>query len=141
MIIEQATVLQYHNGIAKVQCYAKTGCGSCGASACGTKALSALAGEKLAPQFEITVSEPLQLGDKIELGLTEKNLLMSVFWLYVLPLLVVIGSSLLFSHWIENELIVALLMLISTATAFWAIKKILSQTAQGKVVPVFLRKI
>lgn len=142
MMIEKATVVAYQNGIATVQCYAKSGCGSCASnSACGTKALSALAGEKSAPQFALKVSERLEVGDQIELGLTERSLLSGVFWLYGIPLLVVLISSLLFSHWIDNELWVALLMLISTVTAFFTIKKILSRKGESGFVPVFLRKI
>ena len=59
MLVEIATVVHYENGIAQVQCSAKSACGSCAAQkGCGTKALSALAGEKTAPQFELTVNEP-----------------------------------------------------------------------------------
>lgn len=142
MMIEQATVITYHKGVATVQCQAKSGCGGCaGQASCGTKSLSALAGEKFAPQFELKVDQPLTAGDRIELGLAERSLLVSVFWLYLLPLLVVIASSLLFSQWIENELIVALLMLICTATTFWVIKKRLAQHIQSEFVPVFVRKI
>lgn len=142
MMIEQATVITYHKGVATVQCQAKSGCGGCaGQASCGTKSLSALAGEKFAPQFELKVDQPLTAGDRIELGLAERSLLVSVFWLYLLPLLVVIASSLLFSQWIENELIVALLMLICTATTFGVIKKRLAQHTQSEFVPVFVRKI
>ena len=69
MMIEEATVVEYHNGVAVVQCQAKSGCGGCAAnSACGTKALSALAGEKVAPRFSIRVNQRLEVGDKIQLG-------------------------------------------------------------------------
>ena len=142
MMIEQATVIAYRNGVARVQCQAKSGCGGCsGQTGCGTKSLSALAGEKFAPQFELAVSQPLAIGDKIELGLAERSLLLSVLWLYAVPLLVLIASSLLFSLWIENELIVALLMLLCTATTFFMIKKRLVHQAQSEFVPVFLRKV
>lgn len=142
MMIEIATVVAYQNGIATVQCYAKNGCGSCASgSGCGTKALSALAGEKSAPKFALKVSEVLAVGDQIELGLTERSLLSGVFWLYGIPLLVVLFSSLFFSQWIDNELGVALLTVFSTIMAFWTIKKILSRKGDSGFVPVFLRKI
>lgn len=89
MMIEQATVLEYKNGVALVQCYAKSSCGGCIAqSSCGSKALSALVGEKQAPIFRIAVDEPLNIGDQIKLGLSENMLLKSVFLIYGLPLLV-----------------------------------------------------
>lgn len=142
MMIEQAEVIRYQNGIATVQCQAKSGCGSCsGQTGCGTKSLSALAGEKTAPQFELPVNQPLAVGDMIELGLAERSLLQGVLWLYGLPLLVLIASSLLLSHWIENELMVALLILLCTATTFFMIKKRLARTAQGDFEPIFVRKV
>lgn len=142
MMIEQATVIGYRNGVATVQCFAKQGCGGCSAqSACGTKALSALAGEKQAPQFSLPVSEPLAIGDRIEIGLEERSLLRSVFWLYVIPLMVLIGSALLFSTWIENELVVAMGMFIVTFLAFFIIKKRMLTWAESQFSPSFVRKI
>lgn len=141
MMLEQATVLAYQNGVALVQCEAKQGCGSCVAKGCGTKALSALAGEKVAPQFELVVNEPLNVGDRIELGLAERSLLWGVLWLYGIPLLVLIGSALLFSAWFENELQVAGAMLISTLVTFTLIKKILSHSPSADYTPIFVRKL
>lgn len=48
MMIEQATVIQYQNGIARVQCQAKSSCGSCVAqSHCGSKAFLHWRGKNL----------------------------------------------------------------------------------------------
>ncbi len=142
MMIEQATVLRYHNGIATVQCYAKSGCGGCSAQdGCGVKSLSALAGEKRAPQFELAVDQPLNEGDRIEIGLAEKSVLYSVFWLYGVPLMTILTSALLLSHRIENELVVALGILVCTAVTFLLIKKKMGQKAQREFIPVFLRKV
>lgn len=141
MMIEQATVVAYRKGWATVQCYAKAGCRSCVANGCGTKALSALAGEKQAPRFELAVGEELKAGDMIEIGLSETHLLQGVFWLYAVPLFVMIGTTLFFSRWIENELIVAMAMLISTLTTFGIIRRIMKRKPQGVFTPVFLRKI
>ncbi|QBQ62976.1 transcriptional regulator [Actinobacillus indolicus] len=142
MMIEQATVIGYQNGVALVQCQAKAGCGSCVANqSCGTKALSALAGEKFAPQFELSVETPLQIGDKIEIGLAEQSLLLSVFWLYVIPLIALIISALVLSQWIQNELWVALGIFIATALTFLWVKKTVSKKSQAQFIPVFLRKI
>ncbi len=142
MMIEQASVVSYQNGIAIVQCQAKSGCGSCPSNqSCGTKALSALAGEKFAPQFELVVDIPLQIGDKIEIGLAEQSLLLSVFWLYVMPLIALILSALLLSQRIQNELWVALGIFIATALTFLLVKKTISKKSQTQFIPVFLRKI
>ncbi len=141
MMIEQATVIAYQNGIAQVQCQAKQGCGGCSQqSTCGTKALSALAGEKTAPLLALPVPTPLAAGDKIEIGLAESSLLASVWWLYTLPLLAVVLSTLLLSQWIDNELIVAIGIIGSTAATFIGIKHYLSKRQQV-ILPVFLRKL
>ncbi|WP_301098937.1 SoxR reducing system RseC family protein [Otariodibacter sp.] len=142
MMLEYATVVNYTNGIATVVCEHKSGCGSCASSGtCGTQTLSALAGEKSALEFDLKVNQPLSIGDKIEIGLTERNLLLSVFGMYGIPLIVFIGSALLFSQWIENELVVALIMFITTASLFAGMKKILQKKSMGQFIPVFLRKI
>lgn len=142
MMVEQATVIRYQQGIATVQCQAKSGCGSCNAqSTCGSKALSALAGEKFAPQFELDVPCDLQVGDIVEIGLSEQRLLSSLFWLYCLPLLMVVGSTLLFSQWIENELTLALIIFTVTALTFMGVKKMIQCKEQGQFIPVFLRKV
>ncbi|MDH2997384.1 transcriptional regulator [Pasteurellaceae bacterium LFhippo2] len=142
MMIEQAQVLSYQNGKALVQCQAKQGCGSCSAKdSCGTKSLSGLAGEKFAPQFEVNVAQQLNAGDFIEIGLTERSLLFSAFLLYVIPLFTIIISALLFSQFLDNELLVTAAILGCTATTFILIKRIIAKQNQAQFVPVFLRKI
>lgn len=142
MMIEQATVLSYQNGIATIQSYAKQGCGGCSVrTGCGTTALSALAGEKYAPQFQLAVPQPLQAGDQIEIGITEQHLLKGVLWLYVLPLFTLLVSALLFSPWLENELVLFVIMLASTAAVFRFIQKKMNQMHQAAFTPVFVRKL
>ncbi|QNS14892.1 SoxR reducing system RseC family protein [Mannheimia bovis] len=143
MMIEEATVVEYHNGIAIVQCYAKSGCGSCAAKvACGTKALSALAGEKIAPRFSLTVNEPLNVGDKIQLGLAENTLLKSVFLIYGIPLFVLIITAVGFSQFFANELIVLFVMLLFTGMSFWGVRKLIDKrTQQANFSPIFLGKV
>lgn len=143
MIIEEATVVEYRDGIAIVQCYAKNSCGGCAAqSACGTKALSALAGEKIAPRFQINVNEDLQVGDRIKLGLAENTLLKSVFLIYGIPLFVLVITAVGFSQFFANELMVLLTMLLSTGVTFWAVKKWIDKRSQhAHFSPVFLGKV
>ncbi|MDD0823598.1 SoxR reducing system RseC family protein [Mannheimia sp. AT1] len=143
MMIEQATVLEYKNGVALVQCYAKSSCGGCAAeSSCGSKALSALAGEKRAPRFQLSVTEPLQAGEVIQIGLPENTLLKSVFLIYAIPLLVLILAAVGFSQLFANELIVVLAMLISISITFWAVKKLIDKNSQqSNFSPIFLGKV
>lgn len=142
MIIEQAKVIHYQNGIALIQCFTKSSCGGCQASyQCGTKALSALSGEKQAGQFQLPVNTKLVEGDLIEIAITERHLLISVFWLYFLPLVVLLSSTLIFSIWLENELYLASAILFSTVMAFQIIKQIVKRQPKGQFIPRFLRKL
>lgn len=143
MMIEQATVVEYQNGVALVQCYAKSGCGGCSAqSGCGAKALSALAGEKIAPRFSIQVDEVLEVGDQIKLGLAENTLLKSVLLIYGIPLVVLLITAVGFSQFFANELIVLLTMLLSTGVTFWAVKKWIDKRSQHAYFsPIFLGKV
>lgn len=142
MLIEQAKVIAYQNGFATVQCIAKSGCGGCaGRSACGTRALSGLAGEKTAPQLTLAVDQVLSEGDWIEIGLAESSLLFSVFWLYIVPLFALIASTLLLSYWIEQELWVALGVLLVTTGTFISIKTVMLRNLSGQFTPQFLRKL
>ncbi|MCK3655641.1 transcriptional regulator [Pasteurellaceae bacterium Macca] len=142
MMIEQATVIHYQQGIALIQCQRKAGCGSCSAQgSCGAKALSALTGEKIAPQFSLSVPEPLQIGDRIEIGLAEKSLLSGVFWLYGLPLFVLMATTLLLSLLGVAEIFVALGVVFTTMATFWGIKQRFANQPLANFTPQFLRKI
>lgn len=141
MMVEQAVVIGYQNGIAKVQCYSKSGCGSCSAQTCGTKALSAIAGEKFAPQFSLEVNQTLQVGDKIEIGLAEQQLLQSIVWLYAIPLGVMVLSTLILSIYIVDEIVLALGIIGCTLATFSGVKRMLARQPQAQFTPIFLRKI
>ncbi|WGE32646.1 SoxR reducing system RseC family protein [Actinobacillus genomosp. 2] len=142
MMIETATVIRYQDGIATVQCSAKSACGSCAArNSCGTKSLSALTGEKFVSLLELPVNEPLKVGDQIQIGLSEQTLLFSVFWIYCVPLFVLVISAIGFSQLISNELLVTVFVLISVGITFWSIKKIMNKKQVNEFIPVFLKRI
>lgn len=141
MMIETATVIAYQNGVATVQCSAKQGCGGCAVQAsCGTKALSALAGEKNAPRFELMVTEPLLVGELVQIGLAEQTLLQGVLFLYGLPLLSLLISILLLSQCLENEIYVVMGTIISVILTFAFVRGHLEKTKLIEVVPIFLNR-
>lgn len=87
MIKEWATVISWSNGLAQVSCDVKSSCSSCSSRAgCGSRVLN-----KLGPQTEHTLSvpsaEPLVVGQKVELGISEGSLLTSAMLVYMTPLL------------------------------------------------------
>lgn len=86
MIKEWATVISWQDGLARVSCDVKASCSSCASRAgCGSRALN-----KLGPQTEHTISvpsaEPLVVGQKVELGISEGSLLTSAMLVYMTPL-------------------------------------------------------
>ena len=142
MMIETATVVNYQSGIATVKCSAKSACGGCAAqNSCGTKSLLALTGEKFAPQFKLSVDMPLAVGDKVQIGLPEQTLLLSVFLIYCVPLFVLVISAVIFSRLFTNELLIAFFMLISVSMTFWNIKRIMNKKRESEFTPVFLRRL
>jgi sigma-E factor negative regulatory protein RseC len=87
MIKEWATVISWGDGVAKVSCDVKSSCSSCSSRAgCGSRVLN-----KLGPQTEHTITvpsaEPLVVGQKVELGISEGSLLTSAVLVYMTPLL------------------------------------------------------
>ncbi|MFG6654749.1 SoxR-reducing system protein RseC [Scandinavium sp. M-37] len=86
MIKEWATVISWQDGLARVSCDVKASCSSCASRAgCGSRVLN-----KLGPQTEHTISvpsaEPLVVGQKVELGISEGSLLTSAMLVYMTPL-------------------------------------------------------
>lgn len=86
MIKEWATVVSWQNGEARVSCDVKASCSSCASRAgCGSRILN-----KLGPQTTHTLvvpfDQPLQPGQKVELGIAEGSLLGSAVLVYMTPL-------------------------------------------------------
>lgn len=87
MMREWATVVSWQNGIATLHAEMKTSCSSCSArKGCGSHMLNKL-GPKNAHVMKITSVEPLQPGQRIELGIAETSLLSSAFLVYMTPLI------------------------------------------------------
>lgn len=104
MLIERAVVVSYQAGIAQVRFQPKTACGGCvEQKGCGVSALSSLTGEKQPYLFQIQSFVPLKAGQWVEVGLPERSLLTSVFWLYVIPLLALLASTFASEYLLNGE--------------------------------------
>lgn len=87
MMREWATVVSWQDGVAILHSEMKTSCSSCSArKGCGSHMLNKL-GPKNAHVMKITSAEPLQPGQRIELGIAETSLLSSALLVYMTPLL------------------------------------------------------
>ncbi|MGB9095505.1 SoxR-reducing system protein RseC [Erwinia sp.] len=86
MMREWATVVSWNNGIATLHSEIKTSCSSCSArKGCGSHMLDKL-GPKNAHVMKVASVEPLEAGQRIELGIAEKSLLSSALLVYMTPL-------------------------------------------------------
>lgn len=92
MIIETAVVKSITGDQLTVQCESHSACNHCHASAeCGTGTV-AKAFPQRSHQFVVTGTAQVSVGDKIEIGLREKNIITSAMLVYLLPLFTMLTS-------------------------------------------------
>jgi sigma-E factor negative regulatory protein RseC len=102
MIREWATVVDWHNGIATLQCDQKSGCSACQSKAsCGIRIMNdAQTHRKL--EFKLPIEQYLTVGQKVEIGISEANLLYSALLIYFVPIIgLILGAAL--THWFIGE--------------------------------------
>ncbi|HBO39492.1 MAG TPA: hypothetical protein DD638_12605 [Pasteurellaceae bacterium] len=123
MMTESAVVIDYESGIATVKCQSQSACGSCSAkTACGTSALAKLTGEKGEHIFRVPTIMPLKVGQMVEIGLSERSLLLSALLLYVVPLITLLVATLISERLFNHELIRAVFILLTTALSFFIVR-------------------
>ncbi|MBE2294725.1 MAG: SoxR reducing system RseC family protein [Phycisphaerales bacterium] len=95
MIEERAVVVKSGKSHVWVEVQRHSACGSCGASeGCGTAALGKFwSGRRV--QVRAIATEPLQVGEKVYVGLADGVLLRGSFLVYSLPLLLLLVGALL----------------------------------------------
>lgn len=96
MMKEWATVVSWQDGVASLRCETQAGCSSCHSrSGCGARVLNEL-GPQTEHNLQVNISERLEPGQKVELGIPEGSLLRSAFLVYMTPLFgVILGGGLL----------------------------------------------
>lgn len=113
MIIETAVVKSIMGDQLTVQCESHSACNHChNSDNCGTGTV-AKAFPQRTHQFVVTNISDAKIGDKIEVGLREKNIVLSAMLVYLLPLffiLLFIGLAQMFSVSLQlnNELFLIL---------------------------------
>lgn len=140
---ETAVVVHYEAGKATVKCRTQSACGNCAArNACGTAALAKLTGEQSGYMFSVDTPTPVKQGQLVEIGLPERSLMASAFWLYGAPLLTLLIAAFVGEVWLPNELIRAVFIFCLTASSFAAIK-LLTRKLPKKTAfqPILLRII
>ncbi|MCC8378993.1 MULTISPECIES: SoxR-reducing system protein RseC [unclassified Xenorhabdus] len=104
MVKEWATVVRWQQGRAVLRYGSSSGCGSCQAkTACGSYLLEKLGPENI-HQLELEIAQPLQPGQKVEVGIPESSLLRSAMLVYLTPLLGLFLGGLLSQYWTAEQL-------------------------------------
>src|SRR5471032_1520412 len=140
MLKEWATVVSWQDGVAKLRCETQAGCSSCHSrSGCGARVLNEL-GPQTEHTLQVSISERLEPGQKVELGITEGSLLRSAFLIYMTPLLgVILGGGLL--QWLtQGDLYSVLGALAGGAIGFVVARALAAKLEnQGDYQPVILQ--
>ncbi|HDJ1441279.1 TPA: SoxR-reducing system protein RseC [Serratia rubidaea] len=140
MMKEWATVVSWQQGVALLRCEPKAGCGSCKArSGCGTRALNELVPET-EHQLQVQIEQPLEPGQRVEVGITEGSLLRSAMLVYLTPLLgMMLGGGVL-QLWLATDGAAALGALFGGVGAFLLARKLARRLGeQDAYQPVVLQ--
>jgi sigma-E factor negative regulatory protein RseC len=124
MLTQPARVLAIDGEQVIVETLAKVNCPRCEQGiGCGGGILAKLFGDKT---FKLTLSstEPVQLQQVVQLGISEKLLVRSAFILYGIPLLALVGMALIASLILSEELLVISCALLGFAVGFYVAKGI-----------------
>jgi sigma-E factor negative regulatory protein RseC len=107
----------------ELTCEQQTSCQSCSSkSSCATGQISKAIGAKQ-HQWYLSTEQTLQVGDVVEIGLSEKTLLSAAAWVYLLPILALfVGAAVgqvVAETWFQgSELVVILLSFTCALVSF-----------------------
>jgi sigma-E factor negative regulatory protein RseC len=126
MIKEWATVVSWQQGVALLRCEPQAGCGSCTArSGCGVRALNELVAES-EHHLQVQIEQPLEPGQRVEVGITEGSMLRSAMLVYMTPLLgMMLGGGLL-QWWSGSSDAAALFGAVVGGTAAFLVARLLA---------------
>ena len=146
MIEERARVVAVEDNRLLLEAETRTACNACAArQGCGTSVLSKWVGRKFT-RFEAPNTVNAQVGDEVIVGLAEEAMLKGSVFVYLLPLLAMIGFALLADSLIAADAALRdLLVLISAVAGFGVMllvsRRILSTSStRNGLTPVVLRK-
>ncbi|MEC5318930.1 SoxR-reducing system protein RseC [Brenneria populi subsp. brevivirga] len=140
MIKEWATVISWQDGVAVLHCEQRSGCGGCQSrSTCGTGLLNQL-GAPAEHQLRVPCAQPLQAGQRIELGIAEARLLQSAVMVYLVPLVGLFAGAALLQSLFANEFSAVFGALLGGGLAFLSVKRwARSLGKKGRYQPVILQ--
>lgn len=118
MMKKWATVISWQQGVALLRCEPKAGCGSCTAySGCDARALNELVPES-EHHLRLPIAQPLEPGQRVEVGIAEGSLLRSAMLVYMTPLFgMMLGGGLL-QWWLGSDAAAVLGAIFGGSAAF-----------------------
>ncbi|MGF6193132.1 SoxR-reducing system protein RseC [Serratia sp. 2723] len=140
MMKEWATVISWQQGVAQLRCEPKVGCGSCTArSGCGARAFDELVPES-EHHLQVAIAQPLEPGQRVEVGIAEGSLLRSAMLVYLTPLLgMMLGGGLL-QWWLGSDAAAALGGVLGGGLAFLIARTLAKRLGeQANYQPVVLQ--
>ncbi|EKN3346222.1 SoxR-reducing system protein RseC [Yersinia ruckeri] len=140
MIKEWATVISWQQGIALLRCEPRAGCGSCHArGGCGGDLLNKL-GPDSQHQLQVAIDQPLEPGQRIEVGISEGSLLRSAVLVYLTPLGGLILGGAVSQAFFVTELMTAMGAVIGGVGGFLLARKLATKLeGQSDYQPVVLQ--
>ncbi|MCG8710806.1 SoxR-reducing system protein RseC [Brenneria sp. 4F2] len=122
MIKEWATVVSWQDGVAVLHCEQRSGCGACQSrSTCGTGVLNQL-GAPAEHLLRVDCKQPLQIGQRVELGIAEARLLQSAVMVYFVPLVGLFAGAALLQAFFTNELSAIVGAVLGGGLAFLSVR-------------------
>jgi len=146
MIEEKARVIAIENNQLLLEAETRAACNACAAKqGCGTSVLSKWVGRKFT-RFQVPNTVNARVGDEVVVGLAEEAMLKGSVLVYLLPLLVMIGSALLADGLISTDTASRDLLVLVSAVAGFVLMLFISRwflstnSYRSKLTPVVLRK-
>ncbi|MFC3094748.1 transcriptional regulator [Alteromonas sediminis] len=144
MIEESAVVVNVEGDEVTVEAQVKSTCSSCQTqSDCGTGAI-ARAFSHRAQHLTLHTPVVVHVGDQVIIGIQEKSVLVASWWLYFVPLLLFVCSSLALASLFGDsvhELLLFVLTLVPTVLGFSWVSNKIKRLDKGRFHPVILRKL
>jgi len=146
MIEETARVIAIENNQLLLEAETRAACNACAAKqGCGTSVLSKWVGRKFT-RFQAPNTVNARVGDQVVVGLAEEAMLKGSVFVYLLPLLAMIGSALLADGLISTDAASRDLLVVVSAVAGFVVMLFISRwflstsTNRSRLTPVVLRK-
>ena len=146
MIEEKARVIAVENNQLLLEAETRAACNACAAKqGCGTSVLSKWVGRKFT-RFQAPNTVNARVGDEVVVGLAEEAMLKGSVFVYLLPLLAMIGFALLADGLISTDTASRDLLVLVFAVAglvlmlFFSRWFLSTNSNRSKLTPVVLRK-